>query len=220
MIFDRLRSLLSKSPFSLLKTKSESDIIPTNSPWIYRWSFPGLRTIYRFLRLNKELQLAGNKDDTVEIERANEKFLAAQFACRFGSACDPSIRNLADLALKKKIATQSELRSIIEYGDIHKIGDKIEVKPNAFAAFLGAVQIALIVLYTFVILTIIISTITNIFIILFGLLFFTGICVFFSYTFYYSTLRPYFAAKKVKTKLESLFLESQNITNRMRYLPD
>lgn len=171
--------------------------------WLFRWGYQRLFLLLRFKKYEKLSEDERIHDDSDELKKAHEKLAAAEFACKFGKLRDQSFREFIKQLQQENIATCSELRALIEGGDLRekKDGD-FRIKAPIFSVMSGIlfILICLFAMFAFSLLIVLSPATLPIKIML--LLIFNGLFFGCAYIFDYYTINPYRIFRKLKPDLD------------------
>ena len=193
-----------KTLFNYFVSKEELEHFPLNAPWYFQWGLQGMRTLYSYHRLNKALKKDkdGNSASTLS---ALEHFKANKFSCIYGRRSNANIRNLIEESLKKGIATQDELRAIVQYRDIlENDNGTVQLNIPKYRAIGAIAYICSSITYFFLFLLLFILTPANLSSNLPYFVLSLIICAMCLLPFYWSIIHPYRICHRIYPYSENL----------------
>ncbi len=172
-------------------------IFPLDARPEYKWGWQGLLARYRYRQL---LRLTDDvNEDTPEFITADENYDRARFACIYGQTGNYHLRELTKYIEENDLAQRYELRTAVRYKDLKSNTDGLPVtKPSKLCAILGTIQILLGILAGIYLVTLLSLSPLDLYLKATGVLLVLGIYGVFVFTYFKTTIKPYFIAKRLE----------------------
>lgn len=129
-------------------TVDDIELIPSDTPRSYRWWIPRLHLAQAAKRLYEATEEAPVDVETPQMHEALEGYKAARFGCRYGRPGSAALRRLIEEAEAQGIGSRTELRSLVERGNIGTAsGGEVELErrwlvPPVVISYWGAIGVA------------------------------------------------------------------------------
>ncbi len=189
---------------------TDKNEIPIESPWFFKYSFQGYMVKKKYLEYDHLASLVEFTEKSTKLDDKHEELESAQFSSKYGREGNPIFRKLIAELKDKKIATNSELMTLVMGGDIYYSESSIaKIKAPTLTALSGVFLLILSFLvisaFTFLIVMADISFPLKALL----LLFYIGVPAICSYYFYKYSIYPYLLAKKLRASLQSFISNFQ-----------
>ena len=191
-----------KTLLELLLQPDDIKVIPKNSPWYFRWGIQGIRTLLSYRKLEEVLD-SDTRDDSPSIRAAYEDYCSHQFSCLYGRRGNSQLRLLVREAIEQGIASDIELRSLVRYGDLRGINEKmIKLNRPLYSAIGACLFITTCAIYFAATVVLIVIAPAGLASKLFALTLFSVIFSGSALPFYTSAIRPYLIVRRIGKQIE------------------